>query len=828
MKDVRLIISASADKADREIAKLAQTGEQVADRLSKAFQTLGVKSSAEMQVQRDNVSKAYDSIKNSGVATAEELTRAEKARAQKIAEIDEEMFGKRLTLLDKFKANWLGVSAAVAGAWVGVSQAWDLAKNAATSLQEKAAFGNLAASHGAMADSIIADLKRASGETIATKDLIQKSGTAMLMGIPANELSRLMEIARASSRVTGGTVSKAFEDISLAVARGSREILDNLGIVVSNEKAYQQYAASVGKAASELTDAEKKQAFMNATLAAGDDMIKRIGVTGMTAAEKMQRFEARMSNLKEILGVGLLSTLNVVHGSLNLAASAALFLSGGIFKVVQGIAWLTGAKSAVAEWGANADAAFGAAKQLAKDGLADLGTAADLVTGKFDPMTKATKMATDAADAAAEAEKKKKEALKAAVGAIESYSKAVSGLGAAQLKVAEGGFSRDLQRQEDYFKKNQSLAANLAAPLKNYLSVLDSVYGAQLAAQREIENVLKRIGAEKKVQIEQQVRALQVEKSQAEASLKGWNDYLGKLKGMHSQAVDDIKKKQEELTALQDFGKETQKAIQEKFFPKPETTDPFLAYYEKLGAADAAQAAAMELNGDKRTEALKKAIEMLKEVPKEVVVGNDILVSQQQAFENYKSRAEEWQKEAEAAKRDQLDAAQTAAKTLAQEMTRAETAMATLEQKIVDLDGRIISLSRSVTLTLDDQVTAGVENIRRALSSLGSGVNVSGGASYVNVIPGAVSLGSPSPFALDSYDKGTSYVPKTGLYQLHQGERVVTAADNARGNYGGSTTISFGENAIQVLVQGGSETADEIARKLVPSLKKYLGRNIAA
>lgn len=823
MKDIRLVISASVDAAEREVEKLARNGEQASDRLSRAFETLGTKSTAAMEKQRAEVNKAFDSIKNSGVATADEMTRAEKSRAEKIAAIDEEMFGKRSTLLQKFKENWLAITASVAAGWMAVSQAWNMAKEAATGLQQRSSFANLASSHGAMANTIIADLKRASGETVATKDIIEKAGTAMLLGIPADKLSKLMEIARASSRVTGESITKSYEDISLAVARGSRMILDNLGIIISEEKAYKEYAATLHKSSEQLTDAEKKQAFMNATLAAGEEIIKRVGVSGMTAAEKMQRFEARMANLKEIVGVGFLAALSVVQGALNLTASGALFLAGGVFKLIQGIAWLTGSKDAVAEWGSNANAAFGAARQLAKDGLGDMGTAMDMVSGKFDPMASKTKQMESATNALAEAEAKRKEVLKAAVGAVQNYAKSLSDLGKAQLAIADSSFSRDLQRQEEYFKKNQTLASNLGGPLKNYLSALGSVYGAQLSAQREIENVLKRIGAEKKVQLEQQTRTLQVEKTQAEASLKGWNDYLGKLKSMHSQAMDDIKKKQEEMLALKDFGKESQKALQEKYFPKAPAADPFLQFFQKLEEADASQAAAMQLTGDKRIEAIKKSIELLKTLPEEVTEGDDILISRREIYEKISSRAMEWQKEAEAAKQAQLDTAQTAAKTLAQEMAKAEVAMSQLEGRIVELDGKILSLSRTVTLTLDDQVTAGVENIRNALSSLsGSGVNVPSGSRYVNVIPGAVSVNSPSPFALDSYAKGTDYVPKTGLYQLHQGERVVTATDNARGNYDGQASISFGDVNLVLPNVTNQSTGAELARQALPELMRLM------
>lgn len=192
-----------------------------------------------------------------------------------------------------------------AGSMYALMKGWELAKLGAQAQQEAASFASLAASYGASADHIIAKLKEASAGTVDTMTLVQKAGTAMMMGISPDKISKLMEIARATARQTGQSVTKAFEDISLAVGRQSRMILDNLGIIVKAGDANEQYARELGKTANQLTETEKKQAFLNATVAAGEDLIKRLGDQTKTTAEMFQSFEAMMKNLKVWVGQAL-------------------------------------------------------------------------------------------------------------------------------------------------------------------------------------------------------------------------------------------------------------------------------------------------------------------------------------------------------------------------------------------------------------------------------------------------------------------------------------------------------------------------------------------
>ena len=69
-----------------------------------------------------------------------------------------------------------------------------------------------------------------------------------------------------------------------------------------------------------------------------------------------------------------------------------------------------------------------------------------------------------------------------------------------------------------------------------------------------------------------------------------------------------------------------------------------------------------------------------------------------------------------------------------------------------------------------------------------------GGPSYVTGGAGAGTWTSGMDLPLGSYASGTDYVPRTGLYQLHQGEKVVTASQNA-GDNGASVSMPITINA---------------------------------
>ncbi len=90
-------------------------------------------------------------------------------------------------------------------------------------------------------------------------------------------------------------------------------------------------------------------------------------------------------------------------------------------------------------------------------------------------------------------------------------------------------------------------------------------------------------------------------------------------------------------------------------------------------------------------------------------------------------------------------------------------------------------------------------------------------------------IGSNYAPVLDSYASGTDYVPQTGLYELHIGERVVKASDNARTDSGrpdnpipAGPSITFSAGAI--VINGADKSPEELARLIVKPLDRELKR----
>ena len=207
-----------------------------------------------------------------------------------------------------------GAAAAIALVRRGLTAALDATKLAADATQVEMAFNSMAKGVGEDGAEVLRRLSMAAGGTIDSLALMKQASRALVFNIPAAELQKLMQIARASATATGESVEQMFNSIVTGVARGSRMLLDNLGIIVNVEDATRDYAASIGRTVESLTAAERSQATLNAVLESGVDIMERVGEAGrtITDAERFQRATAAMKDLKIEMGRNLLEAVRPV------------------------------------------------------------------------------------------------------------------------------------------------------------------------------------------------------------------------------------------------------------------------------------------------------------------------------------------------------------------------------------------------------------------------------------------------------------------------------------------------------------------------------------
>jgi hypothetical protein len=200
----------------------------------------------------------------------------------------------------------MGLVGAVVGtaATVGViaKTTVELARMAGAFSTLKNSFDELAAGVGANADDMLSALRTASNGMINDMSLVQSANRALLLGVAdsAGEMTQLLQVAMVRGQAMGLSAEQAFNDIVTGIGRMSPLILDNLGIVTGGEKVFNDYAEAIGKAADELTDAEKKQALLNSVVASSAGIVE---TAADSAVGGFERLKTSIDNAKLSLGL---------------------------------------------------------------------------------------------------------------------------------------------------------------------------------------------------------------------------------------------------------------------------------------------------------------------------------------------------------------------------------------------------------------------------------------------------------------------------------------------------------------------------------------------
>ena len=168
-------------------------------------------------------------------------------------------------------------------------------------------------------------LREVSAGSLSQEEAIRTATKAVTYGFSSDELEELTMYARKASIALGRDMVESLDRLTLGIAKGEIELLDELGIVTRLDTAYKKYAESVGKTKEQLTETERRAAITTESLAQLEEAYSGINAES-TVYEKLL---ANIKDLSRELGQGIASS-DIVTGG------ASLFndMADGIKKMV--------------------------------------------------------------------------------------------------------------------------------------------------------------------------------------------------------------------------------------------------------------------------------------------------------------------------------------------------------------------------------------------------------------------------------------------------------------------------------------------------------------
>ena len=164
----------------------------------------------------------------------------------------------------------------------------------------------LGASSGRALGSLSKQLVAATDGAISLREAMEAAAKASSSGMSSENILRMGKVAKQASQALGVDMSDAVSRISRGIVKLEPELLDEIGLFTKTGKAAEDYAKSVGKSASQLTDFERRAAFANAVLAEGE---KKFGAIDL----QTNPYTQLLASIKDLSQVGL-ELINKVLG----------------------------------------------------------------------------------------------------------------------------------------------------------------------------------------------------------------------------------------------------------------------------------------------------------------------------------------------------------------------------------------------------------------------------------------------------------------------------------------------------------------------------------
>lgn len=228
----------------------------------------------------------------------------------------------------------VGVYAAAAANVFAISAAFAALNRAAQFETIITGTEQLAAAVGSSATIVVERLKEVTQGQLSVVEAATQANLALSAGFNVDQIGELGEVANKASKALGRNLTDAFQRITRGAIKLEPELLDEIGIFTRIEPAVEAYARQLGKAVSQLTQFERRQAFVNQVIKDGQSAFQDVDVSGASTQKTFERLVANFTDLALVVGKFVADTLEPFAAFLDKNLGNRLILLGGIATIV--------------------------------------------------------------------------------------------------------------------------------------------------------------------------------------------------------------------------------------------------------------------------------------------------------------------------------------------------------------------------------------------------------------------------------------------------------------------------------------------------------------
>lgn len=174
--------------------------------------------------------------------------------------------------------------------------AWSTLEEGARISEISTGFDRISRSANIVSEILLGDMRKAVRGTMSDLQMMTVANQALIAGMDPQMITTALSYLRAYSKQTGKDFEQLTSTIFTGLTRGSTQLLDDAGIIISQTGLMKQKTEEYGR---ELTDTEKRQILLSEAMRQMQEKLPMLGGEVDSASDKFARFRAEMQNVSD-------------------------------------------------------------------------------------------------------------------------------------------------------------------------------------------------------------------------------------------------------------------------------------------------------------------------------------------------------------------------------------------------------------------------------------------------------------------------------------------------------------------------------------------------